>query len=121
MSGNGKRLYDVYTKYDLVPMNSLDICSGVFTRVHHNNGKIKKSVLDYVFVNSAVLPNVKSIYTDEGKLITPWRKVTGGNKKFTNHCAIRFEVDLHCYTKKYLTRTKVWNLKNPEGWIHFVR
>ena len=64
-SGNGKRLYDVYTKYDLAPLNSLDICSGVFTRVHHNNGKIEKSVSDYVFVNSGLLPNVKSIYIDE--------------------------------------------------------
>ena len=71
MSGNGKRLYDVYTKYDLVPLNSLDIWSGVFTRVHHNNGKIEKYVLDCVFLNSGLLPNVKSIYIDEGKLITP--------------------------------------------------
>ena len=61
MSGNGKLLYDVYTKYDLVPLNSLDICSGVFTRVHHNNCKIEKSVLDYVLVNSGMLPKVKSI------------------------------------------------------------
>ena len=59
-SANGKWLYDVYTKYDLVPLNSLEICSGVFTWVHHNNGKIEKSVLDYVFVNSALLANVKS-------------------------------------------------------------
>ena len=71
MSANGKRLYDVYTKYDLVPLNPLEICSGVFTPVHHNNGKIEKSVLDYVFVNSGLLPNVKSIYIDEEKLITP--------------------------------------------------
>ena len=121
MSANGKRLYDVYTKYDLLPLNSLEICSGVFTRVHHNNGKIEKSVLDYVFVNSGLRPNVKSIYIDEEKLITPWRKVTGGKKKFTDHCAIRFEVDLHCYAKKYLTRTKVWNFKNPEGWDKFCQ
>ena len=87
-----------------------------FTRVCHNNGKIEKSVLDYEFVNSGLLPNVKSIYIDEEKLITLWRKVTGGKKKFTAHCAIRFEVDLHCYAKKYLMRTKVWNFKNPEGW-----
>ena len=39
MSGNGKLLYDVYTKYDLVPLNTLDICSGVVTHVHHNNGR----------------------------------------------------------------------------------
>ena len=40
------------------------------------------SVLDYVFVNGGLLPNVKSIYIDEGKLITPWRKLTGGKKKY---------------------------------------
>ena len=68
-----------------------------------------------------MLPNVKSIYIDEGKLITPWRKVTGGKKKFTDHCAIRVEVDLHCYTKKYMMRTKVWNFKNPEGWDKFCQ
>ena len=92
ISGDGKLLYDVCTKYDLVPLNTLDICSGAFTLVHHNNGKIEKSVLDYVFVNSGLLLKVKSIYIDEEKLIT---KVTGGKNKFTNHCAIRFEVDLH--------------------------
>ena len=46
MSGNGKILYYVYKKYDLIPLNTLDICSGVFTRVHYNNGKIEKSVLN---------------------------------------------------------------------------
>ena len=52
MSGNDKLLYDVYTKYDLVPLNILHICFGGFTRVHHNDGKIEKSVSDNVFVNS---------------------------------------------------------------------
>ena len=61
MSGNGKLLY-VYTKCDLVPLNTLDICSGVFTLVHHNNGKIEKSILDCVIVNSGLLPKVKLIY-----------------------------------------------------------
>ena len=116
MSGNGKLLYDVNTKYDLVPLNTLDICSDVFTRAHHNNCKIDKSVSDYVFVNSGLLPKVKSIYIDEEKLIPPWTIVTGGKKKFTDHCAIRFEVALHYNAKKYMTRTKVWNFKNPEGW-----
>ena len=59
MSGNGKLLYDVYTKKnDLVPLNTLDICSGFFTRVRHNNGRIEKSVLDYMFLNSGLLPKV---------------------------------------------------------------
>ena len=123
-SGNGKLLYDVYTKYGLVPLNTLYICSGAFKtnkRVHHNNGKIEMSVLDYVFVSCGLLPNVKSIYIDEEKLITPWRKVTWGKKKFTDHCSIRFEVDLRCNAKKYMTRTKVWNFKNPEGWDKFCQ
>ena len=92
--GNGKLLYNVYATYDLVPLNTLDICSCVFAWVHHNNGKIEKSVLDYMFVNSGLLPKVNSIYIDEEKLKK--RKVTGGKQKFTGHCAIRFEVDLHC-------------------------
>ena len=46
MSGNGKLLFEVYTKYNVIPLNTLDICSGVFTKVYHNNGKIEKSVLD---------------------------------------------------------------------------
>ena len=80
MSGNGKLLYGVYTMYDSVPLNSLNICSGAFKRIHRNNGKIEKSVSDYVFVNGGLLLNVKSIYIDEEKLITRWRKVTGGKK-----------------------------------------
>ena len=63
----------------------------------------------------------KSIYIDEEKLITPWRKVTGSKKKFTDHCAIRFEVDLHCNGEKYMKRTKVWNLKTLKVGINFVR
>ena len=74
-----------------------------------------------MFVSSGLLPNVKSIYIDKEKLITPWRKVTEGKKKFTDHCVIRFEVDLHCNAKKYMKRTKVWNFKNPEGWDKFCQ
>ena len=45
--------------------------------MHHNNGKIEKSVSNNVFVDGGLLPKVKSIYIDEEKLITPWRKVAG--------------------------------------------
>ena len=78
MSVNGKRLYDVYTKYDLVPLNSLDICSGVLHGFITIMAQLRS--LDHVFVSSGLLPNVKSIYMDEEKLITPWRKVTGGKR-----------------------------------------
>ena len=53
--------------------------------------------------------------------MTPWRKVTGGKKKFTDHRAIRFEVDLHRNAKKCMKRTKVWNFKHPGGWDKFCQ
>ena len=60
-------------------------------------------------------------YTDEEKLITPWRKVTGGKKKFTDHCVIRFVVNLHCNTNEHMKRTKVWNFNNSEGLDKFCQ
>ena len=54
MSSNGQKLHNLIIKYNLNVVNSMEICSGTFTRA---NNKIvgEKSVLDYVIVSDELI------------------------------------------------------------------
>ena len=49
ISANGKKFQSVFQFFDMVAVNSLSLCNGVFTRVNNNNPD-EKSVLDYVCI-----------------------------------------------------------------------
>ena len=56
---------------------------------------------------------------DEQKQFTPCRKLKAG-KRFTAHCAIRFQVNQNIFTKEHHTkRIEVWNFNYPKGWEKF--
>ena len=56
---------------------------------------------------------------DKQKQFTPWRKFKAG-KRFSDHCAIRFQVNKTIFTKEHHTkRIEVWNFNDPKGWEMF--
>ena len=122
MSSSGKLLYEFYTKYNLHPLNSSDVCTGVLTRIQHCKGKIEKSTIDHLFVSAGLVSGVISVQIDEEKVIKPWRIVRGGQKKFTDNCAIKFDLNLKALTHKQTSkqRVKVWNFNDKKGWESFV-
>ena len=121
MSSSGKLLYEFYTKYNLHLLNSSDVCTGVLTRIQQCKGKIEKSTIDYLFVSAGLVSGVISVQIDEEKVITPWRIVRGGQKKFTDHCAIKFDLNLKALTHEQTSkqRVKVWNFNDKKGWGKF--
>ena len=50
-----------------------------------------------------------------------WPIVRGGQKKFTDHCAIKFDLNLKALTHKQTSkqRVKVWNFNDEKGWEKF--
>ena len=89
---NGEKLFNLFCKYDLTLLNTLDFCEGAHTRIHRYKSRIEKSILDYVFVSSDLKENVISMCIDEQKQFTPWRNLKSG-KRFSDHCAIKFQLD----------------------------
>ena len=100
MSSSGKLLYEFHTKYNLHLLNASDVCTGVLTRIQHCEGKIEKSTIDYLFLSAGLVSGVISVQIDEEKIITLWYIVRGGQKKFTDHCTIKFDLNLKALTHK---------------------
>ena len=65
-SSNGQKLHNLIIKYNLNVVNSMEICSGTFTRA---NNKIvgEKSVLDYVIVSDELIRYIKNMQIDTAK------------------------------------------------------
>ena len=98
MSANGRLLFSLSNNYNLFVLNFSDLCKEVFTRIHNYRNKVEKSVLEYVLISEDMYSHFVSMHTDEEKLFTPWRLINKG-KKFSDHCAIRFQMELN-YRKR---------------------
>ena len=119
MSKNGEKLFNLFCKYNLTLLNTLDFCEGTHTRIHKYKSRIEKYILDYVFVSSDLKKNVISMCIDEQKQFTPWRNLKSG-KRFSDHCAIKFQLDSNVFVKeKHSKSTQVWNFNDPDGWEKF--
>ena len=79
MSSNGQKLHNLVIKYNLNVVNSMEICSGTFTRA---NNKIvgEKSVLDYVIVSHELIRYIKNMQIDTAEQFTPWRALKSGKR-----------------------------------------
>ena len=121
ISANGKKFQSVLQFFDMVDVNSLSQCNGVFTRVNNNNPD-EKSVLDYVCITKDISDLSLSMYVDETKMYTPWRKLKRG-KKYTDHNAILLTRKLDTVLHKVgnQNRKTIWNFRDPQGWDKFYQ
>ena len=121
ISANGKKIQSVLQFFYMVAVNSLSLCNGVFTRVNNNNPD-EKSVLDYVCITKDISDPLLSMYVDEKKMYTPWRKLKWG-KKYTDHNAILLTMKLDTVLHKVgnQNRKTIWNFKDPQGWDKFYQ
>ena len=77
----------------------------------------KKSTIDYLFVSAGLVSSVISVQIDEEKVVTTWPIVRGGEKKFTDHCAIKLDLSLKALIHKQTLkqRVKFWNFNDGKG------
>ena len=76
MSSNSKHLLNLINDFELVTMNSCEVCQGIFTRASNKNSS-ERSVLGYLFVTTDLCSSITSMIIDE-KLCTPWRNLKKG-------------------------------------------
>ena len=98
MSSNGKHLLNLINNFELVTMNSHEVCQGIFTRVNNKNCS-ERSVLDYLFVTTDLCSSISSMIIDEEKLYTPWHNLKKA-KRYTDHNAIIFRLNIPTSHKK---------------------
>ena len=122
MSTNGEHLLSIIGKYNLIVVNSLDICRGLFTRVNNKNTmEISISILEYVLVSNDSVSWVVGLQIDEGKLFTPWRKLKRG-KRFSDHSAMLLSITATKSSTLVIHRRKlVCNFNNKSGWDKFQK
>ena len=88
----GKMMMEMMRKHKLMVVNGWAKTEGVWTRVSGS----ERSVIDYMLVNESDEGNLKKVYIDEEKKITPFRvKIINGTEKkiFSDHNM--FEVTLN--------------------------
>ena len=120
MSSNGQKLHNLIIKYNFNVVNSMEICSGTFTRA---NNKIvgEKSVLDYVIVPNELIGYIKNTQVDSVKQFTPQRTLKSG-KRFSDHNAVILKVECSKIpSQSKADRETVWNFNHPKGWERFHR
>ena len=88
----------------------------------NNNNPDEKSVLDYVCITKDISDLLLSMYVDEKKMYTPWRKLKRG-KKYTDHNAILLTMKLDTVLHKIgnQNRKTIWNFRDPKGWDKFYQ
>ena len=119
MSENSEKPFNLFCKYNLTLLNTLDFCEGTHTRNDRYKSRIEKSILDCVFVSSDLKKNIISMRIDEQKQFTLWRHLRSG-KRFSDHCAIKFQLDSRAFVKEKQSKSsQVWNFNDPEGWKKF--
>ena len=67
MSGNGKLLWDIVQRQGCCVVNSTPKCKGVITRSRVKGNTKEESVLDYVMINSRMVPYLEEMEIDESK------------------------------------------------------
>ena len=120
MSNNGQKLHNMIIKYNLYVINSMEICTGIFTEV---NNKIigEKSVLDYVIASDDLLRYIKNMQIDTNKQFTPWRTIKSG-KRFSDHNAIMLKLESNKIPSQSKNkRETAWNFNHTKGWERFQK
>ena len=67
MSVNGRILWEIIQRQECTVVNATEMCHGTITRSRMKGATKEESVLDYVIVNSLVLPFINKMFIDEEK------------------------------------------------------
>ena len=109
---NGKLLYNIIERHNLVVLNSLeDRCIGSITRKRVTKNSIEESIIDFVLISHDLLEKVESVTIDEDKnhaLVN----VTKKKQVVSDHNTIVSKFNLGWSKVGMRKRIETFNLKN---------
>lgn len=121
ISENGKILYEIMERQNLVAVNSMELCNGVITRHRDTINGEEKSAIDFVIVCENMLEFVKEMTIDEDEIF----KLTNLNSSKSNRKGLvtsdhntiicKFSILYSSKTKRKMDRREIFNFKNPEN------
>ena len=67
MSSNGKLLFDILTRQNMIIVNATDKCSGIITRIKKTVRGVEQSVIDYFVVCLELFQKIVKMTVDESR------------------------------------------------------
>ena len=124
ISKGGELIRDLLESKEYVLINNTELAEGgPFTREDPGNAD-NKSCLDLCIVSVNILPYVKRMFIDSGKMFTPYR-ITKKNgalaKVYTDHYTEIIELVGMPSKFLYKSPDTKWNLMRPGGWDNYER
>ena len=123
MSGNGKILFDLIQRQDLVVANALDVCKGSITRERIFENKLEKSIIDYIILNKGLLQFLIEMKIDENKehVLARYVKTKSGIKVVTSdHNILYCKFSININKKPHKIRKEFFKYKCEEGRKNFL-
>ena len=123
MSNNGKLLFDLLERQDLVVVNALNKCKGIITRERTLENKSEKSVIDYIVISQGLQKFLIEMNIDEDKKYALARYVK--NKKGTkvvnsDHNTLFCKFSVSFNKKPNIVRKEFFKFKCEEGRKKFL-
>ena len=126
MSSNGKQLFNLVERYNLVVVNATDRCFGIITRIKRMQTVTEESILDYFIVCQEFYLMVTSLKIDEDRKYVLTKFVKSKKRSYTvesDHNPLIMEVDISWDMKVKMDRVEIYNLRNSEcqeKFFHFT-
>ena len=118
MSSNGKLLYDIMTRHNLVCLNSDPCCEGTITRYRRIVNGVESAVLDYLIVSSELSSLLLDMIVDEKRwfTLTKFASKSGKRiKKVSDHNPIYARFCIKVNKSSGLDRREIFNFKDLDA------
>ena len=118
MSHNGKLLFDIIERQNLIIANALDICEGTITRERVFENKTERSVIDFLIICENLKKYLLEMWIDEKKVHALARYVKTKNKTriiTSDHNTMFSKFSLTFNKKPRTIRKEYFQFKCEEG------
>ena len=109
-SRNGKHMQKMIDETTTIPITP-QAQTGKWTRCRKRKDTMERSIIDYVLMTKSIADLTKMVYVDEAGI----HKLT--EKEDTDHNTIVVEIELPTANK--ISKEKITNIKDDEGWHKF--
>ena len=123
ISSNGKILFDMLKRQDLIVVNSTEKCSGVITRIKNTIRGLEESAIDYFVVCRLLFEKVSKMTIDEDRnhVLTRFYKYkTKTSTVESDHNLLFLELHIKWNQKIKIDRKEVYNLRNKDCLKNFT-